>query len=519
MRFRKSWLSVLICLTVLFSLVAYAFAADGERFVRVTAYDVNIRAGASTEHPVIGRADYGDSLIAITSENGWYQVRFGKEQTGWIHASLVKEGSRFQTANPSIQIAVANTADVNVRGGASTSYDVITVIGPGTAYPLLQTSGDWVQIRLPGERTGWVSRALVDVTEQKARPAAEEEQKKATVTADLLHVRQTASLDGAIVGKLSQNALVKVTGTADGWSQIEFAAASEQVIKGYVRTEYLRLPNIPAPNASQPPGVSGPQVKLLENANIRSGPGTNYVILQTGTSGATFPLTGRSGQWQEIELTDGRRAWVAGWLTEASGDLSGVPERGHTLDSELRGRTIVLDAGHGGIDVGAIGRTSGVQEKDLNLSLTRILYNKLLATGANVILTRPDDRFLGLDERVAVSEQRQADAFVSLHFNTHQDAALSGSMTFYYNQDGEDHRLAKLIQTELTQTLGLPDLGARFGDYYVLRENSQPAVLVEAAFLTHPGDEQTAQDAAAQERAAEGIFRALVTFLQTQKPS
>jgi N-acetylmuramoyl-L-alanine amidase len=513
---RKGWISLIIALTLVFSLVVYAFAAESDgRFVKVTAYDVNIRSGPGTENKVIDHADYGDSYEVVTTSDGWYQVRLDGDRTGWISAALVKEGGRWQSSNPNLVVAEATAEHVNVRGGASTSYDVITTISPGVSYPLLATSGDWVQLRLPDERTGWVSRQFVQVTESKAKTTAKEEQQQAAVTADMLNVRRGKSTDSEVLGQLRLNELVKVLATEGEWSQIEYKGSI-----GYVSTSYLRLPGKPAPVAEPvPTNETVPSVTLKEAANLRSGPGTNFTLLQTGSAGASFPLVGKSGNWYEIRLQNGKHAWVAGWLTDVQGQAAAVPDLGDSPDSALRGRTIVLDAGHGGLDVGAVGRDTGVEEKDVNLALTRILYNKLLATGAHVVMTRPDDRTVSLADRVAVSTKETADAFVSLHHNTNEDRNLSGTMTFYYREQGADHNLAALVQKELVQRLGLPDLGARFGDYYVLRENPQTAVLVETSFLTNPADERTAQDPAAQERAAEGIFQALIQYFSQQKTS
>jgi N-acetylmuramoyl-L-alanine amidase len=529
---KRILLALTVCFSLLFSVVAAA--ADNDRYVKVIAYDVNIRAGASTEEPVIGHADYGDQFTVVTSENGWYQVQTGKGQTGWIHASLVKEGGRFATSNPLIDVAQATVASLNVRGGASTSYEVVTTIQPGTPYPVLQQSADWVQIRLPDERVGWVAKSYVSITEAKAKPNAQAEQERATVITDSLNVRGDKSQSAPILGTLKQGDLVQVTAEDPEWMQIDW-----QGQKAYVKAVYLKLPGKSSPVQDKGSGTDGNRnsgtsplptpdspsggsvlpadaqvtLTLQDTTNIRSGPGTNFVLLETGAAGAVYPVTGKSGNWLEIKLANGRAAWVAGWLPKVRGDISKLPERGHSLDGVLHGKTIVLDAGHGGYDVGAIGRTTGVYEKDLTLPLTRLLANKLSATGARVVLTRSDDRFVSLDERVQTAKQEACDAFVSLHFNTNADPNLSGTMTFSYRETGQDRDLANRIQKQLVQRLGLPDLGTRFGDYYVLRENPQTAVLVETSFLTHSGDEQKARDPQIQDAAAEAIFQALVDEL------
>ncbi|TCP54536.1 N-acetylmuramoyl-L-alanine amidase [Tumebacillus sp. BK434] len=504
----------LIVLVLLFSLIfsLAAFAEEG-RFVKVTAYDVNIRSGAGTETAVVGTADFGESYEVISASNDWYQVRLDKGRSGWIHASLVKEGARFASSNPTIQVVEAKEASVNVRGGASTSYEIVTTISPGTLYPLLQQSGDWMQIRLPDERTGWVASWLVTPSEDKAKSAAKTQQHQATVIAQQLNVRAAPSLEAKVLGTLQQNEIVPVHGEkAGGWTEISYAGGT-----GYVATEYLRLPGHALPQAeSRPSDSNAVQVKLNEHANLRTGPGTNFPVLTAGRAGSQFAVTAKSGAWLQLQIDPETKAWVAAWLTDVTGDLGQVPEEQATLDNRLRGKTIVLDAGHGGFDVGAVGRQTGVYEKDLNLNLTRSLYNKLVTTGARVVLTRDDDRFVTLSERVQIAEQEQADLFVSLHYNTHDDAALSGSMTFYYSEDGADHALARRAQQALVKTLGLPDLGARYGDYYVLRENRVTAILVETAFLTNAQDELNTQEPGHGEKAAEGLFQAIVGYLQEQ---
>ncbi|WP_157729430.1 SH3 domain-containing protein [Tumebacillus algifaecis] len=505
----------LIALVLLFSLIfsLAAFAEEGH-FVKVTAYDVNIRSGPDTETTVIGTANFGDSFEVISTMNDWYQVRVGKDAFGWIHASLVKAGTRFAAPNPTIEVVEANDVQVNVRGGASTSYEIVTTIRPGTRYPLLQRSGDWIQIRLPDERTGWVASWLVTTSENKAKSTAKSEQMQATVIADELNVRQEPALGATVLGTLQQNELVAVQEERkDGWTEIEYDGRI-----GYVASEYIRLPGHSILQAESRPVEAGlAQVIVKEQVNLRTGPGTNFPVLVSGRAGSQFAVTAKSGAWLQVQIDSEKKAWVASWLTEVQGSLDGVPEVHGSLDSGLRGKTVVLDAGHGGFDVGAVGRQSGVFEKDLNLALARTLYNKLLTTGARVVMTRDDDSFVSLDDRVQIAEREQADLFVSLHYNTHADANISGSMTFYYSENGADHQLARQAQQELVASLGLPDLGARFGDYYVLRENRVTSILVETAFLTNQQDEWSAKEAGHQELAAEGLFRAIVSNLQEQR--
>ncbi|MCI1113549.1 N-acetylmuramoyl-L-alanine amidase, partial [Stenotrophomonas maltophilia] len=106
---------------------------------------------------------------------------------------------------------------------------------------------------------------------------------------------------------------------------------------------------------------------------------------------------------------------------------------------------IVVDAGHGGNDNGATGSSFSTLEKTVNLQVSMLLKNKLEASGANVIMTRADDRKLTLQQRVDIAVQNQADIFVSVHHNTHPNTATNGSIVFYYAQ-GNSSKLASLVQ-------------------------------------------------------------------------
>lgn len=231
------------------------------------------------------------------------------------------------------------------------------------------------------------------------------------------------------------------------------------------------------------------------------------------------------------------------WPHPAPGD----PPR---LPTALRvPQTVVLDAGHGGRDPGAIG-VGGLREKEVTLRLANLLRPKLEDRGFQVVMTREGDRTLSLEERSAIAEASRGDLFVSLHANAARRRTAHGIETYYLDENHERHsltvaarengvprsqvnalqrtlaklrvsevsphsrRLAEQIQHELVN--GLPsqyrpvsDLGVKKGPFYVLYLSSMPAVLVESGFLTHVGEAKRLADAryleALAERIAEGL--------------
>jgi N-acetylmuramoyl-L-alanine amidase len=114
---------------------------------------------------------------------------------------------------------------------------------------------------------------------------------------------------------------------------------------------------------------------------------------------------------------------------------------------------------------------------------------------------------------VEISHYNFADAFVSLHYNSANDPRASGILTFYYGQ--KDIGLANTVHKELVSAgTGLPVGNVRFGDYHVLRENKQPAILVELGFLSNPFDEMTVRSNSFQSKAAIGIMNGLARYFQ-----
>lgn len=177
----------------------------------------------------------------------------------------------------------------------------------------------------------------------------------------------------------------------------------------------------------------------------------------------------------------------------------------------LAGRTIIVDAGHGGKDPGARS-ASGIYEKHIVLDLARRTAQVLEEAGARVVMIRSDDRFIDLYERAAMANSAGGDAFISIHANAYQNASLQGTETYYHVTDPQGKRLAELLHREMLKALGLPDRRLDSADFVVLRETRMPAALVEAAYITNPAGERLLTSAEGREAVAQAILRALIAF-------
>ena len=160
---------------------------------------------------------------------------------------------------------------------------------------------------------------------------------------------------------------------------------------------------------------------------------------------------------------------------------------------------VVVDAGHGGIDGGAVGVDSGVVEAQLNLSYAYALKAELEARGISVVLTRTDENALASGKKADMAARSKimngsnADIVVSLHMNKFRDRAACGPMAFYMKGSEQSKLLATDVIKGVCDALGRPTRLANPADYYVIRESDTPAVLVECGFLSNKNDEALVQ--------------------------
>ena len=159
-------------------------------------------------------------------------------------------------------------------------------------------------------------------------------------------------------------------------------------------------------------------------------------------------------------------------------------------NNNLNNFTVVIDAGHGGSENGAIG-CLGDKEKDINLAIATELKDFLVSKGANVILTRECDGTISLDDRVKIAKDNYTNIFVSIHLNSIPDIEMNinknrGTSVYYYNKNSKD--LARCVLNSVTQTLNTRNDGVREASFAVLRPTDYIGILIEVAYMTNPND-------------------------------
>ncbi|MDD5129112.1 MAG: N-acetylmuramoyl-L-alanine amidase [Candidatus Omnitrophica bacterium] len=236
------------------------------------------------------------------------------------------------------------------------------------------------------------------------------------------------------------------------------------------------------------------------------------------------------------------------------------PQVVSTYRRQARGKInlnkVVIDAGHGGNDPGAIGK-NGLREKDVNLDIARRLSDLLRAEGVRTVLTRSSDKFIPLSGRVNIANRSGADLFISLHSNANRSRSLSGfevyyvapsisdskraSMTaksaslrlknavfasnspdlqaiiwdmIYTNSRAESIDLAHSLCRVMDSSIDANILGVKGARFQVLKGVRTPGVLIEVGFVSNLNEERLLRSSAYRQKLAEGILEGIRGYSQ-----
>ena len=198
------------------------------------------------------------------------------------------------------------------------------------------------------------------------------------------------------------------------------------------------------------------------------------------------------------------------------------------IPGPLAGLTILVDAGHGGYDGGARCRDSGVWEKEINLAVARQVEHALTEQGAQVIMTREEDKDLctadrpanltkkrqDMQNRIALAKENQADMVLSIHMNEYRVRSESGPQVFYREGCDSGRLLAGCVQSALIAGLQpKKERAALAGDYFIL-QLEVPSVLVECGFISNAQEERLLLDEDYQQRIGEAVTNGVEEYIR-----
>ncbi|MGE9268611.1 MAG: N-acetylmuramoyl-L-alanine amidase family protein [Verrucomicrobiales bacterium] len=171
-------------------------------------------------------------------------------------------------------------------------------------------------------------------------------------------------------------------------------------------------------------------------------------------------------------------------------------------------KTIIIDAGHGGRDIG--GHKGKVYEKWLALDTALRLERKLKQKGFRTVMTRRSDQFISLAGRTAIANRYSNAAFVSIHYNYTWKSHVCGFETFYHSS--RSRPLAQYVQAGMLNRLEAVNRGVKYARYYVIRHSKIPAILVEGGFVSNRKECERIKEGWFRESIAEGIADGIVRY-------
>ncbi|MEO0018802.1 MAG: hypothetical protein RLZZ522_2085 [Verrucomicrobiota bacterium] len=184
--------------------------------------------------------------------------------------------------------------------------------------------------------------------------------------------------------------------------------------------------------------------------------------------------------------------------------LLGFPAVAHAA----RFNTVVIDPGHGGHDKGA--QWGQVYEKHLALDTSARLESYLKQRGIKTVMTRRSDYFVTLPGRVNIANRFRNAIFVSVHYNYTWRAEASGLETYYHS--GQSQRLAQLVHTGMMKRVSAVNRGVKSARYYVIRNTTIPAILVECGFISNQSERGRMRSAWYRDSLARGIADGILRF-------
>ena len=180
----------------------------------------------------------------------------------------------------------------------------------------------------------------------------------------------------------------------------------------------------------------------------------------------------------------------------------------------VKGKTIVIEPAHGGIDPGGFGYSKRA-EKHACLSTGLMIARVLSKHGANVILTREKDIKIPRKSVVSLANNSKADIFISVHYNSYDSSWVGGIETYYFTPQSK--LLAKIMQWQLVRELKRKNRGVRKVTFYTIHHTKMPAVLIEPGYITNKYEEKLAGSAWYQEKVAVAVLKALNRYFKSMR--
>jgi N-acetylmuramoyl-L-alanine amidase len=356
----------------------------------------------------------------------------------------------------------------------------------------------------------------------------------AEVVADAGVARTGPSTDYSRLTPLPQGTRAAVTGKEGEWFRLDYGA--------WINSKETRIL----------PGAVPPRT-IIRSVGYRQLPKATEIVfplqvpvpvsMQQGDQNFTLTLYNTTAQTDTIRLDDDPLISRLDWQQATPGQvqytfnlkkaqqwgyklrydgttlvlaLRHPPTIGRKNQKPLSGIKIVLDPGHGGKESGAAG-PNGYLEKDVNLTVSKLLRDNLVQLGATVVMTRDIDKDLSLPERQEIISQEEPAIALSIHYNSLPDDGdaenTKGVGTFWYHPQA--HNLAVFMQNYLVKKLGRPSYGVFWNNLALTRPAAAPSVLLELGFMSNPNEFEWVTNSSEQKKLAKAIAQGITEWFSS----
>ncbi|MBF0779918.1 MULTISPECIES: N-acetylmuramoyl-L-alanine amidase [unclassified Granulicatella] len=398
-----------------------------------------------------------------------------------------------------LYLSVKNTVKSDylaIRSTPNLQTSLQELVLKGEKMTILKKQNDWTQI-FTNNHTGWV---LTDDLESEIVNVSNSASLVKPIKSGISVYKDHRSTDKEI-GKLDTNTTYLKYYEKNNWSQIVY---NQSV--AWVESDLLTSAH--SEENQQTVKKQYPSVNLVKVK-------TETPLLSQASGGSTL---GNLLIGDELIVADSKVSNNHYYGTLTSEDLQGfvnsnavtykenVTQRIGTQAKQINQAKIVIDAGHGGVDGGALDSTKQVSEKEVTLKTADTLKKVLETAGAKVIMVRENDNDVDLSKRSDVANRENADVFISLHYDSSEQTGPSGTSVHYLHY--EDTLLADLLESELRK-LPLKSNGKKVSNFVVLRESKSPAVLLELGYMNNTSDVNIFNSDAYREQVSQHILKAL----------
>lgn len=466
-----------------------------EETITIEGSIVNARSGPGTVYKVIQKLTKGNVYTVIDKKQDWTKIQLSNSEEGWVSNELISQNKSIADSEK----GYVNTDTLRVRSSASTSSDMIGQLSKNEEVTIIGEENEWLKIEYDGQ-TGYVYKSYITAAQEISDESSSLSPPHAMITTSALIVKNKPKASGKEIATIKKGETYSIIDEENNWIKLQVS----KEVAGWI-------PKWNAEIVSKPEETSkkGIVTVLYDHVPLRKKASIHSDVKIYAEKGEELKVTAIEGNMYEVKLSWGRKAYVAGWLVEASEALPQLTKEGeyHSFENKL----FVIDPGHGGNDSGTIG-ANGTFEKDLALYTAVLLKDKLERTGATVILTREEDTYVSLEERVQLANAYHPDAYISIHYDSADQAEIQGITQYYYHSSQKG--LAVAIDKSMEDYNITKNRGSRFGNYQVLRHNSFPSVLLELGYLSNHEEESTVISPQFQEQITTAIYEGLVKYFQ-----